>query len=155
MSALDMFEIGKRVEIGSHTFTADAIVAYAQKYDPQPFHVDEEAARNSMFGGLCASGWHTTAVWMKKNLEYGEMRDAELKAQGKTPPVMGPSPGLSNLKWLRPVYANDTIRFFNTVTSARQRQNNPEWGIVELFSEGYNQNGDKVVEFDNAVLVRM
>lgn len=155
MSGLDLFEIGKRVEIGCHTYTAAEIIAYATKFDPQPFHIDEEAARNSIFGALCASGWHTTSVWMKKNLEYHNANNVRLQAEGKPVPVFGPSPGLSNLKWQKPVYAGDTIRFFNTITAARQRRSKPEWGIIELYSEGINQHEDKVIEFDNAVLVRM
>ncbi len=155
MSSLDLFEIGERVEIGSHTYTADEIIDYATKFDPQPFHIDEETARKSIFGALCASGWHTTALWMKKNVEYHKARNARFKAEGKPVPVFGPSPGLSNLKWLKPVYAGDKICFFNTITATRQSRSKPEWGIIELYSEGVNQHGDKVVGFDNAFLVRI
>lgn len=155
MSGLDLFDIGERVEIGSHTFTAEAIIAFATKYDPQSFHIDEEAARHSMFGGLCASGWHTTAVWMKKNVAYQTANEARLKALGKPAPQFGPSPGLTNLKWFKPVYAGDTITFFNTVTAARRRRSRPEWGLVDLYSEGINQDGHRVVAFENGVLVRL
>ena len=155
MSGLDLFEIGERIEIGSYTFSAEEIIAFARKYDPQPFHMNEEAARNSMLGGLCASGWHTTAVWMKMNVAYHKANSTRLEAEGKPAPQFGPSPGLSNLKWFKPVFAGDTIRYFNTVTAARRRRSKPEWGIVELLSEGFNQNGEKVVQFDNAVLVRL
>jgi acyl dehydratase len=63
------FRIGTTVTLGSHTFEAEAIKAFARKYDPQVFHIDEEAAKKSVLGGLCASGWHTAATWMKLNLE--------------------------------------------------------------------------------------
>ena len=71
MSLDAFFRIGETVELGSHTFTPDAIKAFARKYDPQPFHVDEEAAKKSVLGGLCASGWHTASVWMKRNVAIG------------------------------------------------------------------------------------
>ncbi|MDF1774650.1 MAG: MaoC family dehydratase [Rhizobiaceae bacterium] len=155
MSGFDAFEIGKRRDLGSYTFTAEAIIAFAKKYDPQSFHLDAEAARDSLYGGLCASGWHTTAIWMRKNLEQRDAWTAQLKAEGKTLPVMGPSPGITNLKWLRPVFAGDSVHYFTTVTSKRKRRSNPLWGIVEAHTEGINQNGDKVVCFDNAVLVQL
>ena len=155
MSGLDAFEIGHRADLGTYTFTPESIIAFARKFDPQPFHLDGEAARHSMLGALCASGWHTTAVWMKKNIEYRDRWLKDLEASGKQAPVMGPSPGFRNLKWLRPVYAGDTIRYFNTFLSARQRKTRPEWGIVELHSEGFNQNGEQVIAFDSAVLVRI
>jgi len=155
MSALDVFEIGRRMEYGPHTFSADAIIAFALKYDPQPFHIDAEAAKRSMFGALCASGWHTAAVWMKKNLEYRPVWKARLEREGKAFPQYGPSPGFRNLKWPRPVYAGDTVHYYNTVISARPRQSKPHWGIVETHSEGINQNGDTVITFDSAVLVKI
>lgn len=155
MSGLDAFDIGRRNDLGTHRFTAEEIIAFARKFDPQPFHIDAEAATGSMFGGLCASGWHTTAVWMKKNVEFRDRWHDELKANGKSPPEMGPSPGFRNLRWHKPVYAGDTIQFFNTWLSARRRERKPEWGIVESHSEGFNQNGEKVISFDSAVLVRI
>ena len=69
MTLDEFFRIGTTVTLGSHTFEAEAIKAFARKYDPQVFHVDEEAAKKSVLGGLCASGWHTAATWMKLNLE--------------------------------------------------------------------------------------
>ncbi|WP_419906075.1 MaoC family dehydratase [Hoeflea sp.] len=155
MSGLDAFEIGRRNDLGTYTFTPEAIIAFARKFDPQPFHLDEEAARQSLLGALCASGWHTTAVWMKKNMEFRDRWLEELESSGRPIPVMGPSPGFRNLKWLRPVFAGDTIHYFNTYLSARQRKTKPEWGIVELHSEGFNENGEQVIAFDSAVLVRI
>ena len=155
MTALDRFLIGERMDYGTHTFGAEAIIAFARKYDPQPFHIDPEAAKRSLFGALCASGWHTAAVWMKKNVEFRPQWEAMLAAAGKPVPVFGPSLGLSNLKWPKPVYAGDTVRFYNTVTGARPRRNNPDWGIAEFYSEGINHHGDQVIGFDNAVLFRL
>ncbi len=155
MTAQDRFLIGERMDYGTHTFTAEAIVAFARKYDPQPFHIDPEAAKHSLFGALCASGWHTAAVWMKKNVAFRPQWEAMHRAAGIPIPEFGPSPGLSNLKWPNPVYAGDTVRYYNTVTAARPRRNNPEWGICELYSEGFNQHGEPVIGFDNAVLFKL
>lgn len=68
MTLDDYFGIGRTITLGSHTFEADEIKRFAQKYDPQPFHLDEAAAEKSVFGKLCASGWHTCAMWMRHNL---------------------------------------------------------------------------------------
>ncbi|TIN46148.1 MAG: dehydratase, partial [Mesorhizobium sp.] len=69
MTLDEFFRIGTTVTLGPHTFEPEAIKAFARKYDPQIFHIDEEAAKKSVLGGLCASGWHTAATWMKLNLE--------------------------------------------------------------------------------------
>lgn len=155
MSTLDLFEIGERFEIGRHTFEPEEIISYARRYDPQLFHIDAEAAKQSMLGGLCASGWHVTSAWMRLNVEYHRAEHARLRAEGKPVPEYGPSPGISNLKWLRPTFAGDTLQFFNEVTGARQRRSKPHWGVVELHTDGLNQHGETVIAFDHAVLVRL
>ncbi|MEM9106608.1 MAG: MaoC family dehydratase [Pseudomonadota bacterium] len=155
MNALDLFTIGDRFEIGSHTFEPEEIIAFAKRYDPQLFHIDPEAAKHSMLGGLCASGWHVTSAWMRVNVEYHRAEHARLKAEGKAVPDYGPSPGISNLKWLRPTFAGDTLRFFNKITDARKRRSNPQWGLLELWTDGINQHGDTVVEFNHTVLFRL
>ncbi len=155
MSGLDAFVTGERTDYGTHTFTPQAIIAFAEKFDPQPFHVDPEAARESIFGALCASGWHTAAVWMKKNLEYRPVLEEQLRAQGLTFPKFGPSPGFRTMKWPKPVFAGDVIRFYNTVTNARPLRSRPGWGIVEMYSEAINQDGDPVMSFDSAALFEL
>ena len=107
MTLDDYLQTGTAVPIGSFTFTADAIKAFARKYDPQRFHMDEVEAEHSVFGALCASGWHTAAGWMKCNVANPLGPWA-----GPGPaPEMGPSPGFTNLKWLKPVYAGETISY--------------------------------------------
>jgi acyl dehydratase len=103
--------IGARVGIGSHTFTADAIKAFAVQFDPQPFHLDEAAAARSHFGGLVASGWHTAAICLRLLVEDRHRRQAELRRRGEAVARTGPSPGLRNLQWPRPVRAGDTIAY--------------------------------------------
>ncbi|MBZ9853416.1 MaoC family dehydratase [Mesorhizobium sp. CA13] len=152
MTLDEFFRVGTTVTLGSHTFEAEAIKAFARKYDPQVFHVDEDAAKKSVLGGLCASGWHTAATWMKLNLET--RMDAEWTGPGPTP-EFGPSPGFKNLKWLKPVYAGQTVTFTRTVLSHRPIASRPGWRILTLRSEAFDSTGDKVLEFESAVLVKV
>lgn len=152
MSLDTFFRIGETVDLGSHTFTPEAIKAFARKYDPQPFHVDEEAAKNSVLGGLCASGWHTASVWMKRNLETG-MDSGPWDGPGPRP-EFGPSPGFKNLKWLKPVYAGETVRYTRKTVEHRAMASRPGWRVLSLLSEGFDSTGDKVIEFESAVLVK-
>ncbi|MDQ2704156.1 MAG: MaoC family dehydratase [Pseudomonadota bacterium] len=148
----EYFEIGIATPLGSHTFDAESIKAFARKYDPQPFHIDEEAARGSVFGGLCASGWHTAAIWMKRNLATPGGRPWT----GPGPaPVFGPSPGVSNLKWLKPVYSGEVVSFSRTAFSHRAMTSRPGWRLLTVRAEGVDSTGAKVIEFDSAVLVKV
>lgn len=155
MSYLEDTQIGKRRCLGSFTFTAEAIKAFAQKFDPQPFHLDEEAARKSLFGGLAASGWHTTAVYMKLLVADITREVRERKARGETVAPSGPSPGFTNLRWPRPVLAGDTITYFYEATSTRPLASRPGWGIAFGKTEAFNQRGELVLTFENSVFLPM
>ena len=133
------------IDFGSHTFTADEIKRFAQDFDPQPFHLDEEAAKASIFGGLCASGWHTMAVWMRMLVDKRKQVAAETAARGEPVPTLGPSPGFRDLRWLKPVYAGDTISYSSTVIDKRPSGSRPEWGVISVQTTGLNQNGEPVV----------
>ncbi len=151
MSLDEYFGIGVTTDLGSQLFEAEAIKAFARKYDPQPFHTDEEAARKSVLGGLCASGWHTAASWMKRNLATPGARWT-----GPGPaPQFGPSPGIRNLKWLKPVYAGETVTYTRTAVDHRAMASRPGWRLLTVRAEGFDSTGDKVIEFDSAVLVRV
>ncbi|SFO06647.1 Acyl dehydratase [Mesorhizobium sp. NFR06] len=155
MTLDEYFLIGETITLGSHEFGADEIKAFAKKYDPQVFHVDEEAAKNSVLGGLCASGWHTAATWMKYNLEK-RMETEGVRWTGPGPqPEFGPSPGFRNLKWLKPVYAGETVTFTRTALAHRPLAGRPGWNLLTLRSEAFDSTGDKVIEFDSAVLVKV
>jgi len=149
------FPTDERLTLGSHRFTAEAIVAFARQFDPQRFHVDPEAAKKSVFGGLCASGWHTTAVWMKKNLEHRPVEEARWREAGLAAPTFGPSPGFRNLKWTRPVYAGDDIVFFLTVTGGRALSSRPGWHLLEHVGEAETADGKPAMRFESAVLVQL
>ena len=155
MTFFEQLHPGLVTEIGSHTFAEDEIVRFARKYDPQPFHLSREDAEGSLFGGLCASGWHTAAVFMRLNIRNG--RDAMFEAMGYDgpEPVFGPSPGVRDLRWLRPVFVGDTVSYRNTLLEARASKSKPGWGVLSSASEGTNQDGETVITFRSAVLVRM
>lgn len=149
------FGIGETVVLGSHVFEPEAIKAFARKFDPQPFHLDETAAERSVFGRLCASGWHTAAVWMKKNLEKNADPSAAVWTGQGSAPVFGPSPGFRNLRWLKPVYAGETITFTRTGLAHRPVASRPGWTLLTIRAEAFDSTGDKVIEFDSSVLVQV
>lgn len=149
---LEEIEIGRAVELGSHHFTKEAILAFAKQYDPQPFHLDEEAAAKGPFGRLSASGWHTAAGWMKRYVATNQAAEAEMRAEGKEPAPLGPSPGFTNLRWLKPVCPGDTITYRSTVAGKRDLNSRPGWGLVFSMNEGFNQDGDLVFSFEGKVL---
>ena len=125
-------------------FTPEAVVAFARAFDPQPFHVDEAAARASHFGGLCASGWQTAATWMRQMLLHRGLSDDGAR--------IGPSPGFRDMRWLKPVYAGDTVTYDTTLTGTRASGSRPGWGFVLAHNTGRNQRGETVFSFDSTVL---
>ncbi|MFN4142582.1 MaoC family dehydratase [Aestuariivirga sp.] len=149
---LEEIEEGRVVDLGSHHFTKEAILAFATQYDPQPFHLDEEAARKGPFGVLSASGWHTASAWMKHYVASNQRAEAKLRAEGRVPAPVGPSPGFTNLRWLKPVTPGDTVTYRSTVTGKRELKSRPGWGLVFTLNEGFNQRGELVFSFEGKVL---
>ena len=147
MRYYDDIQVGDRIELGTHTFTADDIKTFAAQYDPQPFHMDEAAAARSHFGALCASGWHTIAAWMRLRVLHAQREDAERLARGEVLAKLGPSPGFRDLKWLKPVYAGDTITYASEVAEKRATRSRPGWGIIFARNTGTNQRGELVMSF--------
>lgn len=124
------FEPGRVFELGSIEVSADEIIEFATKYDPQPFHIDPEAAEQSSFGGLIASGWHTCALYMRLLCD-GILHDSS--SQG--------SPGMEELRWLAPVRPGDRLTGTSTVVAANPSSTKPNRGTVTLLSEMTNQDG--------------
>lgn len=149
---LEEIEDGRVIELGSHHFTRDAIIDFARKYDPQPFHLDEDAGRNGPLGVLSASGWHTASAWMKCYVATNQAAEAKMRAAGQEPAIIGPSPGFTNLRWIRPVTPGDTITYRSTVTGRRDLKSRPGWGLLFSFNEGFNQKGEPVFSFEGKVL---
>jgi acyl dehydratase len=145
--------LGTRVEIGSHTFTAEEIKAFARQFDPQPFHLDEAAAARSHFGGLIASGWHTAAVCLRLLVEDRHRRQAELRRRGEAVAKTGPSPGLRNLQWPRPVYAGDTVAYAHEVVELRLLADRPGVGLRVARNTGTNQAGALVYSVQSSTFI--
>jgi len=144
MRFFEDMEIGVRREVGSFTFTAEQIKTFAAQFDPQAFHLDEEAGRKSLFGGLAASGWHVGSVCMKLMVADGQRLMKEAAARGEEIAVWGPSPGFRELRWIKPVLAGDTISFSSVIESKRTSEKRPEWGILQSRTSGINQRGEQV-----------
>jgi acyl dehydratase len=136
--------VGQRREVGSFTFTAEDIKRFATQFDPQRFHLDEEVGRNSLFGGLAASGWHVGSVCMKLLVADGQRQAKEAAARGEKVAVWGPSPGFRELRWIKPVLAGDTIAYASEIESLRTSEKRPEWGILQARNTGTNQRGEPV-----------
>jgi acyl dehydratase len=152
MRLIELRPPGTRVITGTLLFTAEDIVRYAKKFDPQPFHVDAEAAKDYVFGALCASGWHTCAGWMKTYIAYWKAEVARLESEGLAAPKLGPSAGFRKLQWLKPVYAGDSITYSVTLTESRPLASRPGTWINMTVCDGVNQHGDVVMRYEGTVL---
>lgn len=142
-------EIGTVTPLGHYAFTAANIVDFARRFDPQPFHLSEAAAAASPFRRLAASGWHTAAAWMRCFVADREAVLARARTAG-IEPRYGVSPGFRDLKWLRPVYAGDTIRFDTEALDKRISASRPGWGLVFSRSSGWNEAGKRVFAFSGS-----
>jgi acyl dehydratase len=154
MKFFEDIAVGDRLELGRHTFTADVIKRFARRYDPQPFHVDEAAAAGSHFGALVASGWHTAAVWMRLMVEHHRRDMDAMRARGEPAAELGPSPGFRELKWLKPVYAGDTVGYATEIVEARPSNSRPAWGLITIRNGGVNQKGEPVISFVSTAFVQ-
>ncbi|MXN63342.1 dehydratase [Stappia sp. GBMRC 2046] len=155
MTTPELKAIGERHEIGSYTFTPEDIIRFARQFDPQRFHLSDEEAAKTHFGRLCASGWHTASVWMKLMIAYRARVAERARAAGETVAQLGPSPGFEDLKWIRPVFAGDTVTYYTTAVKARPSRSMPGWGILFTENEGVNQHGEPVFSFKGRVFVKM
>jgi acyl dehydratase len=133
MRTFDDFSVGQTFELGEHLMTEEEILSFARVYDPQPFHIDAQAARSSLFKGLIASGWQTGSIYM------GMLVRAvlgESTSQG--------SAGIDELRWLKPVRPGDTLRGRLTITGKKPSERHPERGTVFTLGELFNQSGERV-----------
>ncbi len=140
----DDIAVGAVTDLGTHHFAAEDIVRFARAFDPQPFHVSEEAGRASIFGGLAASGWQSAAIWQSLMETHEAAERAAAVAAGAAVPPAALMPGVTDLRWLKPVLAGDTIAYRTTVTEKTLSDANPGWGVVRSRAEGFNQRGELV-----------
>ncbi|WP_187972257.1 MaoC family dehydratase [Aquibium microcysteis] len=153
MSLDQRLAIGETIVLGSHTFGAEEIKAFAAKFDPQRFHLDEEAAKASVFGRLCASGWHTISTWMKYNAAAMPAIIERSRAFGEAI-EFGPAAGIRDLKWLKPVYVGDTITFTRKALGHRPLASRPGWRMVTMENEALAPDGTVVMRFSTMVLMK-
>ena len=132
---------GETIALGRHHVSAEEMLAFAAAYDPQPFHLDEDAARRSIFGGLIASGWHTAAILMRLVAEAPAFTGCNIA-----------SPGFDALEWRRPVKAGDTLRGEVRVLDCRPSASKPDRGLVRFAQSLVNQQGETVLSLESMVL---
>ena len=130
-------------ELGSVVVDEQEVIAFARKFDPQPFHLDKERAERSAFGGLIASGWHTACMAMRLIVDHYL---SEVSSEG--------SPGIDELRWLRPVRPGDHLTVRITVLDARRSRSRPERGIVRSQIETMNQDGEVVMRLMTTIFIR-
>jgi acyl dehydratase len=136
---LDDFHVGQRFTSTTHAVDAAQIKAFARQFDPQPFHLDEDAAKDTMFGGLVASGWHTAAITMRLQVESGL-------------PIAGGMIGIGGeMNWPRPTRPGDILRVVSEVEEVTPSRSRPDRGVVRVRSETHNQRNE-VVQILNAKL---
>ena len=131
------FKVGDRFEMGRHSVTEEEILDFGRRFDPQPFHADPGRAKESFFGGLIASGWHTCAVAMRLIADSYLNQAAGLGA-----------PGVDNVRWLKPVRPGDTLAFRREVLDKRTSTTRPGVGLVQHRWEATNQRGELVFSME-------
>lgn len=136
-------QVGAVMRFGRYEVTREEIVDFARRFDPQPFHLDEEAGRRSLFGGLIASGWHTGAMFIRMVAEHMTPRTA---TQGAL--------GFDDLKWLRPVRPGDVLGVESIVTEKIESRSRPDRGTVKIASRVLDQRGEVVMSLTSLVVFR-
>ena len=145
MDYFEDIEVGRKASFGRYEVTREEVMEFAAKYDPQPFHLDDEAAAQTHFGRLSASGWHTCAMMMAMLVE--NMKQHRQAGLG--------SPGMDNLRWTKPVYPGDTLRVESEVISKRRSASRPEMGLFKSNVRVFNQNDETVLEMTSNGLIRV
>lgn len=134
---------GQVLDLGEVRVDRDEMVRFAERFDPQPFHIDEEAAKQSLLGGLCASGWYTSSLWMRSYVDHVLNGST---AQG--------SPGISELSWNAPVFPDDVLHFSVEIADRRLSGSRPGLGIVDLVGRA-ERDGQTVLKFNCITLFKL
>lgn len=148
-------EVDTPYPLGEHTFTAEEIIRFGQMYDPQYFHTDPEAAKQSHFGGLIASGWHTASIGHRKMVDALAAEAERLEGLGEKPGVAGPSPGINRMDFNSPVRPGDTVRYQHTVTQKRPSKSLPGWGVLHQRVEAFKTSDEPVYESEMVGFVKI
>ncbi|MBL4792690.1 MaoC family dehydratase [Citromicrobium bathyomarinum] len=135
MQYFEDMEVGTKSSFGHYEVTREEVLEFASKYDPQPFHLDDEAAAQTFFGRLSASGWHTCAMTMRMIVD--QFRHEKTASIG--------SPGIDELRWLKPVYPGDTLRMETELIEKRQSKSKPNMGFTKSRQTVFNQHDEPVL----------
>ena len=135
MQYFEDLEVGTKSSFGHYEVTREEVLEFASKYDPQPFHLDDEAAAQTFFGRLSASGWHTCAMTMRMIVD--QFRHEKTASIG--------SPGIDELRWLKPVYPGDTLRMETELIEKRQSKSKPNMGFTKSRQTVFNQHDEPVL----------
>jgi acyl dehydratase len=144
MKYLEDLEVGQRARFGRYEVTREEVIEFARKYDAQPFHLSDEAAAKTHFGSLAASGWHTCAMTMAMIVEN----------LGADPQAGLGSPGVDELRWLKPVYPGDTLRCESEIVEVTPSRSKPDIGSFRSNVTVFNQDDAPVLRFTSIVLIR-
>jgi acyl dehydratase len=138
-------EVGSTAKFGRYDVTREEVIEFARKYDPQPFHLDDDAAAQTHFGRLSASGWHTCAMTMAMLVE--NMKNTRQAGLG--------SPGMDNLRWMKPVYPGDTLRVETTIVEKRRSKSRPDMGLFKSDLVIFNQHDEPVMTMRSNGLIKV
>ena len=138
--AFEDFVPGEVTTFGAYTVSKEEVIDFARQFDPQPFHLDEEAGRAALLGGLAASGWHTCSILMRMMFDHFMDGSSSIG-----------SPGIDEVKWIRPVFPGDVLSFRRTILDARPSASKPDRGVVRFRFELMNQKGEVVMEQTNPI----
>ncbi|MBH1944330.1 MaoC family dehydratase [Erythrobacter sp. YJ-T3-07] len=135
MKYYEDLEVGTKASFGHYEVTREEVLEFASKYDPQPFHLDDEAAAQTYFGRVSASGWHTCAMTMRMMVE--QFTSQQVASLG--------SPGIDELRWIKPVYPGDTLRVESELIEKRRSKSKPHMGFTKTRQTTFNQHGEAVM----------
>lgn len=137
-------EVGRARRFGTYAVTREEVLEFAGKYDPQPFHLDDDAAAQTHFGSIAASGWHTCSMTMAMMVEHMALEpSASLGAIG-----------IDHLRWLKPVYPGDTLTAETELLDKARSQSKPQMGRLTIRTRTFNQDGEQVLEMTSLTLIR-
>lgn len=146
-------QVGQVIEQGSYYFAPERVKAFARAFAPVGFHLNEDQAEQGLLGAPSAPGFYTTSAWMARFVATNTEAREHLARLGKRLPEIGPSPGISDVRWPRPTHPGETLTFRTTITAKRELKTRPRWGIVSMHAEGFNAKGELAMSFDGKVLV--
>lgn len=136
-------QLGVTTKLGAYTFQEEEMIRFSREYDPQPFHVDREAAAASFYGGIIASGWHVCAIWMKLMIAHSKRRAAEGGAVGRS----GVSPGFLDLRWIKPTRPGMTLHYDSTTHDKIELRSRKDIGLMRSLNLAVDDNGETVMSF--------